>query len=148
MTLRKSGIKVAAASRTESPDLAKQMARLLTFPPDALGARQQDGVMPERLWDYFDHTEIYPGSKIGHFKNIRKKMDVGFEDMVFFDDEARNAEVERELGVVTVIVSERTGVTAEGINQAVRRWRNQKSGKKEMGGSSKESPKKGGKGKR
>lgn len=103
------------------------MAGLLTFPPDATRTRDLDEKLPERLWDCFDHAEIYPGSKIAHFRNIKKSMGVEFEDMVFFDDESRNLNVERELGVVTVIV--KRGVTGERVDEAVRRWRNLKNGK-------------------
>ncbi|KAJ8302900.1 hypothetical protein KUTeg_019296 [Tegillarca granosa] len=39
-------------------------------------------------WEkYFDHCEIYPGSKIQHFLKIKKDSGVDFNDMMFFDDE-------------------------------------------------------------
>lgn len=40
----------------------------------------------------FDFMEIYPGSKMTHFRKIREASGVEYEDMVFFDDEHRNCE--------------------------------------------------------
>ena len=48
-------------------------------------------------------------------------MEVAFEDMVFFDDEARNRNVEVELGVTFVLV--RDGVTREEVDRGVGAWR-------------------------
>lgn len=40
-----------------------------------------------------------PGSKLRHFKSIHKKTGIAYADMLFFDDESRNKEVE-QLGYV------------------------------------------------
>jgi magnesium-dependent phosphatase 1 len=48
---------------------------------------------------FFDHLEIYPGSKIAHFKQLHKITGIPYSEMLFFDDESRNKEVERELGM-------------------------------------------------
>lgn len=50
--------------------------------------------------EYFDHLEIYPGSKMTHFNKLQKATGLAFEDMLFFDDEARNRNVET-LGVTS-----------------------------------------------
>ena len=34
------------------------------------------------------------GSKLRHFKSIHKKTGIAYSEMLFFDDEARNKEVE------------------------------------------------------
>lgn len=36
-----------------------------------------------------------PGSKLRHFKSIHKKTGIAYADMLFFDDESRNKEVEQ-----------------------------------------------------
>ncbi len=86
---------------------------------------------PLRAIDYFLHPQMYPGSKTAHFRKIQSHTNkdktnfsegpVAFENMVFFDDEARNRNVETELGAVFVLV--RDGVTVEEVDRGVREWR-------------------------
>lgn len=68
----------------------------------------------------FDHLEIYPGSKTTHFRKLHEKSGVDYEEMLFFDDESRNRNVE-ELGVVMQLV--RDGVTRNEIDRGVELWR-------------------------
>ena len=68
----------------------------------------------------FDYLEMYPGSKTNHFKSIQKKSGVAYEEMLFFDDESRNRNVE-DLGVMMQLV--RNGVTRSEVDEGVRRWR-------------------------
>lgn len=68
----------------------------------------------------FDYLEIYPGSKTTHFQRIHKRSSIPYEEMLFFDDESRNKNVE-ELGVVMKLV--RDGVTREEIDKGVKNWR-------------------------
>lgn len=74
--------------------------------------------------EYFDELEIYPGSKTTHFRSLRKKTGIEFGDMLFFDDESRNRNVERELGVCTCIVPDGMGIAV--FDEAVRRWRKER----------------------
>ncbi|CUS11835.1 unnamed protein product [Tuber aestivum] len=97
------GIKLAVASRTHTPALALQAL-------DLYGLRQ-----------FFDFTEIYPGSKLKHMRRLREKSGVEFRDMLFFDDEPRNRDV-CGLGVWFVIVGDE-GVDCGLIDEGVRRWR-------------------------
>jgi magnesium-dependent phosphatase 1 len=46
---------------------------------------------------------------------------VEFADMLFFDDEERNRDVEAELGVLMYLV--RDGLTSAEVDRAVREWR-------------------------
>lgn len=101
--LHEAGILIAAASRTYAPELAREMVKLL-------GAEE-----------CFDAMEIYPGSKVKHIMKLRQKMGVGFEDMIFFDDERRNVDVQKELDVLLCLVS--TGVDARVFGNGVRTWR-------------------------
>jgi magnesium-dependent phosphatase 1 len=95
-SLRERGIKIGAASRTSSPDLAREMLRLLHI-PDGEGKKR-------KAIEYFDYLEIYPGSKITHFVKLQKATGLRYEDMLFFDDESRNRNVE-SLGVHMQLVS-------------------------------------------
>lgn len=64
--------------------------------------------------------QIFPGDKKQHFRKLEKEAGVGFEDMLFFDDEVRNRNVE-SLGVVMWLV--RDGVTRGEVDGGVREWR-------------------------
>jgi magnesium-dependent phosphatase 1 len=48
--------------------------------------------------------EIYPGNKITHFNKLQKATGLRYEEMLFFDDESRNKNVET-LGVHMHLVS-------------------------------------------
>lgn len=71
--------------------------------------------------DYFDNLQIYPGNKVAHMEGITKKLGCKYDEMLFFDDEERNRNVEREKGVCFQLV--RDGVTREEIDRGVERWR-------------------------
>jgi len=68
----------------------------------------------------FDYLEIYPGSKTTHFTKIHKNSGVEYSEMLFFDDESRNKNVET-LGVVMRLV--RDGVSLHEVDQGVKEWR-------------------------
>ncbi|CAK5278207.1 unnamed protein product [Mycena citricolor] len=90
--LRADGVFVAACSRTHAPDLALRALNLLRVPE----SDEEDGIEPGKpAIEYFDNLQIYPGSKLAHFRAIHKKTGIPYEQMLFFDDESRNREVER-----------------------------------------------------
>jgi magnesium-dependent phosphatase 1 len=64
------------------------------------------------------------GTKIEHFKKLASQTKVAHGDMLFFDDESRNRDVERSLGVLMHLV--RDGVNAEAVDEAVKKWRARK----------------------
>lgn len=78
------GISVACASRTGAIDYAKKLLKALNWT------------------DLFDYREIFPGSKITHFRNLAKSSGIEFKDMLFFDDENRNVVDVQGLGVTCV----------------------------------------------
>ena len=88
------------------------MLRLLHI-PDANGKAR-------KAVDYFDYLEIYPGSKVSHFTRLQKQTGLKYEDMLFFDDEARNRNVET-LGVHIYLV--RDGVSRAEVDAGIREWR-------------------------
>ncbi|KAH8809004.1 putative magnesium-dependent phosphatase P8B7.31 [Xylogone sp. PMI_703] len=110
--LRDSGIKIGVASRTSAPDLGREMLKLLHV-QDSSGKKR-------KAVEYFDHMEIYPGSKIMHFNKLQKATGLKYEEMLFFDDEARNRNVE-SLGVTMYLV--RDGVSINEIDNGIREWR-------------------------
>lgn len=69
---------------------------------------------------FFIHPQIYPGSKKQHFQELHRLTAVPFAKMLFFDDEARNRNVEA-LGVMMRHVP--NGVSVVDIDDAVLDWR-------------------------
>lgn len=131
------GITLSVASRTHAPDMAAQMLRGLYVPPLAAQAVDTEGANTslldtskqkdwQRAQSFFSAPQMYPGSKVTHMREIQKwtkkqGKEVAFADMVFFDDEGRNRDVEAQLGVTFVLV--RDGVTSEEVDRGVREWR-------------------------
>lgn len=111
-SLRDRGIKIGAASRTSAPDLGKEMLKLLHV-VDVEGKKR-------KALEFFDQLEIYPGNKITHFTKLQKVSGLRFEEMLFFDDEARNRNVET-LGVTMYLV--RDGVSRNELDNGIREWR-------------------------
>jgi magnesium-dependent phosphatase 1 len=140
--LRALDVKIAAASRTHAPELARDMLKLLRLPTkpvdlqgpthvssnntnssvvlNASGQSSRDGATTAKALDFFDNMQIFPGSKIRHFERLQESMGVQFEEMLFFDDESRNREVE-QLGVVMWLT--RDGVSNDEIDKGVLSWR-------------------------
>ena len=87
-TLRKSGKKIAVASRTSAPKSARQLMKLLKF---------------DHMIDY---SEIYPRQKTFHFNELSKQSGLDYNDMVFFDDEMRNIRDLQDAGVESIHVSD------------------------------------------
>ncbi len=84
--LKSKGKIIVVASRTFEPGWANDLIQLFNIDK------------------YFDLKEIYPSSKIIHFKRIHNHFKVPFHKMVFFDDEYRNIEEVGNLGVEAVYV--------------------------------------------
>ncbi len=89
--LKSMNILVAIASRTHEPEKAIQLLQLFD------------------IGKYFDIKEIYPGSKITHLKKIREQTRCPFDQIVFFDDEDRNIEDAKSLGIISVLIN--NGIT-------------------------------------
>ncbi|KAF9061558.1 magnesium-dependent phosphatase-1 [Rhodocollybia butyracea] len=113
--LRTAEVAIAAASRTSAPKLAHSALTLLLLPASNAG---DNGTM--KAIDFFDQLEIYPGSKITHFRKIHQKTGIPYSEMLFFDDEHRNKEVEG-LGVTFCLV--RDGVDDRTFEKGLAEWR-------------------------
>ncbi|KAL4867749.1 hypothetical protein BDV12DRAFT_170774, partial [Aspergillus spectabilis] len=114
-------IPLALASRTSSPDLARDMLKTLHIIPHFTDNPSANKARTTRALDYFDYVQIFPATKTQHFAKIHQASGVAYEDMLFFDDEARNRNVETELGVTFLLV--RDGMTREEVDKGVRAWR-------------------------
>ena len=79
------------------------------------------GSSSRKAYDYFDvEPKIYPGDKRDHFRKLQRDSGIDYEDMLFFDDESRNKNVEM-LGVVMRL--DRDGVTVHEVDEGVKDWR-------------------------
>ncbi|KAF8552689.1 magnesium-dependent phosphatase-1 [Imleria badia] len=119
-------VTVAAASRTTAMKLAREALRLIRIPLSSVGKDTTNVPGTNRAEslpaiDFFDHLEIYPGSKIAHFKQLHKITGIPYSEMLFFDDESRNKEVESQLGVTFVWVVD--GVDWDCFRKGLREWR-------------------------
>ncbi|KAJ7754464.1 magnesium-dependent phosphatase-1 [Mycena metata] len=118
--LRDEGVLLAACSRTHAPNLcvrllsrARQALKLLLVPGT-------DGAPAQAAIELFDDLEIYPGSKLAHFRAVHSKTGVPYAQMLFFDDEPRNREVE-SLGVTFHLTP--TGIDGAAFDAGVQAWR-------------------------
>ena len=109
-SIKTKNIEIGAASRTSAPELARDMLSKLRLPSES---------HPLAV-SIFDYMQIYPGSKTTHFSRLHKQSGIEYEEMLFFDDESRNRNVET-LGVTMRLV--RDGVTRVEIDQGVKEWR-------------------------
>lgn len=97
-------IEVGVASRTTYPDGAYSLINLFG-------------------WDnLIKYREIYPGSKTTHFNNLKNKTGIDLRDMVFFDDEQRNINDTRPLGLTAILVNPESGITLEVIRAGLEQF--------------------------
>ncbi len=117
---------LALASRTHTPDLAAKMLRLLHVPTPAAASPttpspiNSSAAAPIEAFKFFKYKEIFPGDKKTHMRNLKASSGVDFEDMLFFDDETRNRNVE-QLGVTFWLVQD--GVSTQEVDGGVKEWR-------------------------
>jgi magnesium-dependent phosphatase 1 len=118
--LPRAGIKMGVASRTSAPSLARDLLKMLHITAPEGSVKEK----PKKALDMFEGLlEIYPGCKIKHFESLQKRTGIKYEDMLFFDDEARNRDTE-SLGVTMCLV--RDGVTWEELERGITQWRNKR----------------------
>lgn len=117
-------IPLALASRTHAPDLARDMLKALHIIP-TFSDNPAANTKSARALEYFNYIQIFPATKTQHFARIHQASGIAYEDMLFFDDESRNRNVETELGVTFCLV--RDGMTKEEVDRGVWAWRKRNS---------------------
>jgi len=95
-------VATALASRTEQPEWAKELLRLL------------------EATHRFAFSEIYPSSKLKHFASLSRSTGVAYDRMLFFDDEMRNIHEVSDLGVTSVLVED--GLTRKVFDNGLERF--------------------------
>ncbi|KAF7715811.1 Magnesium-dependent phosphatase [Penicillium ucsense] len=128
---KKRSIPVALASRTHTPDLARDMLKALHIIPTFSDDVAANSAKSVRALDYFEYIQIFPANKTQHFAKIHQASGIAYEDMLFFDDEARNRNVETELGVTFYLV--RDGMTRDEVDKGVLAWRKRNGKKSKIG---------------
>ncbi|KAJ3974918.1 magnesium-dependent phosphatase-1 [Lentinula raphanica] len=115
--LRTAGVTFAAASRTSAPTLACSALNLLLVPPmDGSGSKEG----PVKDMKAIEIVTQVHSSKLTHFKRLHQKTGIAYSEMLFFDDEHRNREVE-ELGVTFHLV--RDGLDDRTFERGIAEWR-------------------------
>lgn len=135
--LRDAGVTIAACSRTSAIKLAMEALKLIRIPNGTEASTENSTNTPtenngdvSQSWTtttspavkFFDQLEIYPTDKTVHFKELHKKTGLPYSEMLFFDDERRNRNVEK-LGVTFILVPEGRGVDNKLFKDGLREWR-------------------------
>ncbi|KAK4652335.1 hypothetical protein QC762_610230 [Podospora pseudocomata] len=116
-------IRLAVASKSPVGDLCREVLKSLRLPETEIRGQ------PKKVIDVFTTgggggLEIYESSKLRHFEVIAKRTGVRYEDMLFFDDERPNFEVE-SVGVTMKLVG-RQGLCWEELEKGIQLWRERK----------------------
>jgi len=56
----------------------------------------------QMIQDVIDFKQIYPGSKLKHFKHLHEDSKIDYSKMIFFDDDTWNTREVSKLGVLCV----------------------------------------------
>ncbi|KIM55700.1 hypothetical protein SCLCIDRAFT_1220986 [Scleroderma citrinum Foug A] len=116
--LRSLGVTVATCSRTSTPKMALEALKLIRI----IDGSSTDTRSKLSLCE----LELYRTDKTVHFKEVHIKTGLPYSEMLFFDDETRNQDVET-LGVTFILVPEGRGMDIELLEQGIQEWRRRRS---------------------
>ena len=102
-------LQIAYASRTGQPTWMEQLAKEIHF--DKAGVT---------MWDLPDYREVYPGSKLKHFRQLATQSGIPCSEMLFFDDEPYSNKEVTQLGVTFVDAS--GGISVDMLLDGLRRF--------------------------
>ncbi|KAK3318144.1 magnesium-dependent phosphatase-like protein, partial [Apodospora peruviana] len=117
-------IRLAVASKSPVGDLCREMLKTIRLPENtAAGSSSGTGNgKGKKTIEAFDAgLEIYEGTKLRHFDVIARRTGIPYSEMLFFDDERPNFEVE-SLGVTMRLVGNR-GLTWDELDKGIQKWR-------------------------
>ncbi|GBC04703.1 hypothetical protein RclHR1_05810015 [Rhizophagus clarus] len=120
---------IAVASRTHEPEWARKVLSIMPFPDEdsvKLSTNNESSkvINYNTLANVIDYSEIYPSSKVKHFNSLHSITGIPYNEMIFFDDEMRNNEVNHKLGVHFVYVPD--GITFELFLSAIKEFASKK----------------------
>lgn len=113
-------VQLAVASRTCTANRARLLLSLLHIPSPQ---EQQDAKSRPALDSFADRLEMYTGSKIKHFRALHRRTKIPYEDMLFFDDEQRNADTE-QLGVTMWLIKD--GLNWSDVQRGLDEWQHRR----------------------
>ena len=116
LDLHKNGVTLVTASRTSAPFVAKELLDIFH-------------VGDKSMKSYFSSFQWGTGSKITHIKEAVKELameDVLEEnDIILFDDEYRNKDVER-IGCIFGYLPDENGLTHDRYKKGLEKWKKNK----------------------
>jgi magnesium-dependent phosphatase-1 len=112
--LKKNGVLIVSASRTHAPPVARKLLRLLH-------------INSEPAIEQFDHMEWGTFSKKKHITSALAQFEgLDFTDVVLYDDEMRNRDVETLGCVFAHVPDEQYGLTRRVYESGLNEWRKRK----------------------
>lgn len=99
--LKDKGVNVAIASRSPTPDIAKTFLGKLEI---------QSMFVAQEIFSSWTH-------KTEHFQRIHSRTKIPFTEMLFFDDEDRNIQSVKNMGVTSILVG--NGVNCNALRQGL-----------------------------
>lgn len=109
---------MALASRTPTPDVARAFLKKLDL---ASGVFISQQLIPAS--NGFDHNSAQ--KDLRHFPAIQKETGIPYNKMLFYDDEDRNVHRVSKLGVTSVLVSTREGVSVNTLREGLQAYNKQ-----------------------
>lgn len=118
--LKDKGVAMALASRTPTPEVARAFLKKLDL---ASGMFVSQQLIPAA--NGFDHNSAQ--KDVRHFPAIQKETGIPYSKMLFYDDEDRNVHRVSKLGVTSILVSTREGVSVKTLREGLQAYSKQAS---------------------